>query len=187
VNPNTLKDTKALIERLLKLYASMDNAYAEAMERYGFSCSGCTDNCCNSRFHHHTIIECLCLHEGLKAALPEPREEMLKKAMNHIEGALCPVNSGGLCALYSHRPMICRLHGMPYVFAMPDGRRVKGGGCGRFNGKHELNACDKVIDRTPFYRELAEIERLAREAAGLTGRYKKTTAEILRGFQPSHS
>ncbi|MEZ4577213.1 MAG: hypothetical protein R2861_04100 [Desulfobacterales bacterium] len=32
---------------------------------------------------------------------------------------MCPLNAGGRCILYSYRPMICRLHGIPHELQHP--------------------------------------------------------------------
>lgn len=38
---------------------------------------------------------------------------------------------------------------------------------------------DSRINRTPFYLEIAQIEREVREKLNFTDRYKKTTAEMV--------
>jgi hypothetical protein len=76
--------------------------------------------------------------------------------------------------------MICRLAGIPHFIDKPNSTRVFGPGCDRF----ELNACDNIsvekIDRTPFYRKLAELEI---ETINTQGRRTQslTIAEILAG------
>ena len=66
------KDIEApFIERLKTLYADMDAAYQAAADHYGFHCDGCLDNCCLTRFYHHTHLEYLILRQGF---LSLPRE-----------------------------------------------------------------------------------------------------------------
>ncbi len=178
------------MEKLEGLYAQMDAEYGRLSRLYGLSCEGCDDNCCTQRFNHHTFAEYLFLLEGLKAADPELRDAILIRARVVVESyahelqageifkLMCPVNFNGSCALYKWRPMICRLHGLPHYFIMPDGARKAGGGC------HRINAVEKAtphqgMDRTPFYTALAQIEKDVRERLGYRERFRKTTAQML--------
>jgi len=179
---------KPLMERLASLYASMDGAYARAAAHYGLSCWGCDENCCTQRFFHYTIAEYLYLMEGVKALDEGRRAEALARAKEvtgtyevelregKLRPLMCPLNFGGLCAAYAHRPMICRAHGLPHTFRRPDGRIVEGGGCHRLgeDAKSELR-----IDRTDFYAGLAALEKELRELSGFSGRYRRTTAQML--------
>jgi Fe-S-cluster containining protein len=174
--------------RMRALYAAMDEAYDAVAKHYGFGCEGCEDNCCTQRFHHHTLAEYHYLLEGMKAAEPEPASRILVKAkivldsyrkeieVGEVLPLMCPVNFDGLCGLYGHRPMICRMHGLPHRFRRPDGREERGGGCARFE---EKNATDWTVDRTKEYAELAKIEGEIRKRTLRGGRYRKTTAEML--------
>ena len=179
------------LSRIKDLYSKMDRAYEEVASKYNFSCRGCGENCCTQRFHHHTLAEYLYLSEGLKRAEYELIGRILTRARivvgscmkeAEIGGVLplmCPVNEGGLCALYEWRPMICRMHGLPHSFRKPDGERVYAGGCNMLSAQSK-NPSEKLrVDRTPFYGELAEIEKELRLKLGYRGRYKKTTAEML--------
>lgn len=175
------------MQRIASLYAEMDREYSRiARSAPSFSCSGCTDNCCTQRFYHYTLAEYLYLMEGLKATARERRELIFRRARvvagsyEHEAAAgrtfklNCPVNEDGLCTLYEWRPMICRLHGLPHRFTMPDGSLREGGGCHRFPpGEAE------ALDRTPFYARLAGIEKELRARNDFRGRFKKTTAEML--------
>ena len=57
---------KQYLDRLSEIYRAIDRAYSEALRRYNFSCDGCPDNCCATKFHHHTLVEELYLAEGFK-------------------------------------------------------------------------------------------------------------------------
>jgi hypothetical protein len=114
--------------------------------------------------------------------------------------AMCPLNSDSLCTLYPYRLMICRMHGTRNVLTMPDGRRRVFPGCDRFVrlprpappdaalAREEGNAAPDAgadearptLDRTPFYAELAALERefLTRAAAPLP-RVSLTLAEMI--------
>jgi Fe-S-cluster containining protein len=184
---------KEQVERLGALYARMDMAYGELARGHGLSCEGCADNCCAQRFHHHTLAEYLYLMEGVRGLGPERRDVILRRANVAVESyfheahagemfkLMCPVNFEGLCALYRWRPMICRLHGLPHFFTMPDGSVREGAGCARAAGGEK-----GLLDRTPFYRELADIEKAVRAELGRRERFRKTTAEMLveMSFEP---
>jgi hypothetical protein len=136
----------------------------------GLSCSGCPDNCCTSYFQHHTYVEWAYLWQGLRKLEQARREAFLDRARNYAENAgaqlaqglrprlMCPLNEDGLCGLYGHRLMICRLHGVPNRMVRPDGRVIAFPGC--FKAQELARDRDdlSVLDRTPLYRELATLE-----------------------------
>jgi hypothetical protein len=148
----------------------MDAAYAQTSTVLGLSCSGCPDNCCTSYFQHHTYVEWAYLWQGLRKLEQARREAFLDRARNYAENAgaqlaqglrprlMCPLNEDGLCGLYGHRLMICRLHGVPNRMVRPDGRVIAFPGC--FKAQELARDRDdlSVLDRTPLYRELATLE-----------------------------
>jgi Fe-S-cluster containining protein len=177
------------LSRLAGIYAGMDEAYGRVASHYGFGCQGCQDNCCTQRFQHHTLAEFFYLFEGLRNSDEALAREMLSRAREvvvsyHAEAGtgrvlalMCPANFEGLCRLYEHRPMICRLHGLPHEFRRPDGFTARGGGCLRFQ---QMNPDEALrVDRTEFYRALAMLEGELRGRLGYSRRYGKTTAEML--------
>jgi hypothetical protein len=153
-----------------ELYHDMEAAYDRTAKALDFSCTGCPDNCCDSYFQHHTYTEWAYLWQGLKT-LEEPRlQHISEKAARYVvesEAALargeqpiimCPLNSAGLCSLYSYRLMICRLHGVPATFTRPDGQKLDFPGCFRCQ---EITAAESAVpplDRTQFFRRLVELE-----------------------------
>jgi hypothetical protein len=157
--------------RLADLYARMEAGYDELATRLGLSCSRCTDNCCLSYFQHHTYIEWSYLWLGLKTLDSGHRQAVLERAQNNVSQSqeiraqgqrprlMCPLNEEGLCILYPYRLMICRLHGVPNQVRMPNGQTRQFPGC---QTCQELTAnWDRVplLDRTPLYIELAQLER----------------------------
>ena len=56
-------------------------------------------------------------------------EKMLSQGERPI--VMCPLNDDGLCSLYKHRMMICRLHGVPSSMTRPDGQKMEFPGCFR--------------------------------------------------------
>jgi Fe-S-cluster containining protein len=186
---------KAVLGRLAELYARMDAAYATSAAAIGLSCAGCADNCCESHFRHHTYIEWLDLAAGF-AALPEARrKDILAAAEEWLrihQGALpgmrprvpCPlcISEGGAlsCGLYAHRPMVCRLHGVPNVLKRPDGQQAAFPGCDR--AQDLARTCEPaLLDRTPLLTEMARLEMdlLGRERMAKLPRVDLSIAEML--------
>ena len=181
------------IERLKQIYAAMDRAYQQAADPYGFACDGCRDNCCRTRFHHHTLIEYIFMVEGLNTLTPEKQNEVQSKALavvdeftradgsGEVVRLMCPLNFDELCILYSYRPMICRLHGIPHELHKPGQNPVYGPGCETFDRR--CGHKDYLrFDRTPFYRQVAMLEQEVKQALGFDGKIKMTVAEMILDF-----
>jgi Fe-S-cluster containining protein len=176
------------LERAAAIFRTMDQRYEETAATYGFVCSGCENSCCRTRFYHHTLIEYFYLISGLDSLNSIERAMIHSRALNvnsqwmtHSAPApatLCPLNEAGRCRLYAHRPMICRLHGIPHELHHPIKGRVIGPGCHEFviqcGGKSYI-----PFDRTPLYQELADLEKAFRLETGLRFKMKMTIAEML--------
>lgn len=170
----------------------MDRQYDAAAEYYGFHCKGCEDNCCRTRFHHHTYLEYLYIQTGLNKLARQKKQEVRSRAdavCRIIEksdqkatsvGQMCPLNSDGLCVIYRYRPMICRLHGIPHELRKPGQNIVRGPGCGMF-AVHCSDKSYHKFDRTPIYFAMAKLESELKQAVGLTGKIKLTIAEMIVG------
>jgi Fe-S-cluster containining protein len=184
-----------VLRRLRELYTRMDQAYQASAGAIGLSCAGCADSCCETRFVHHTYIEWLDLAQGF-AALPPGRQQEVRDAaedwLRVHRGALpgtsprvpCPLavaTDGALsCGLYEHRPMVCRLHGVPNFLVRPDGRRAAFPGCDRAQAL--AKTCEPaLLDRTPHLSALArlEMELIGRERMGKLPRVDLSIAEML--------
>jgi Fe-S-cluster containining protein len=183
----------AFFDRLQYIYADMDRKYGIAAQSYGFQCRGCQDNCCLTRFYHHTYLEYLLIHRGfdnldlpdqhaIRAKAEEVRRQTELADNNGVPVQLmCPLNNDGMCTLYHYRPMICRLHGIPHELQKPGQPVVHGPGCGLFDEQCSGKPYYK-FDRTQFYFEIARLENEFKQAAGLTGRIKLTIAEMITEF-----
>ena len=164
-----------LFVRLANLYDKMQTAYAGCATEAGLSCAGCQHNCCTSYFKHHTYIEWLYLWKGLRALPNDQRLFFIAKAQKAVQEAeqtlsfgatptvMCPLNEGGLCVLYKHRLMICRMHGTRNTMSLPSGETRVFSGCLRFTALYPQSSDPTAsgiptLDRTDFYRELASIE-----------------------------
>lgn len=158
---------RALTRRLAALYDKMGQAYAKAAPQ-GFTCEGCTQNCCVSYFQHHTHIEWHYLWEGLNALPEAKRDEYVRRAHENVAltrqalaagevpKVMCPVNEDGRCGLYHHRLMICRMFGVPNLLIGRSGLNKFPGCpvCMDIIGESEPDR----VDRTPLYRELVQLE-----------------------------
>jgi Fe-S-cluster containining protein len=173
-----------------RLLAQMDAAYSRMAKNAGFVCNGCEDNCCLTRFFHHTLMELLYLQSGL-AALPPLQQRRIRdraqaaaRQMDALEQhgrpvrVMCPLNEQGRCALYAYRPMICRLHGIPNALHRPDGRILTGPGCDAYYLQCGPEGRDP-LDRTPLYTAMADLERRLRRRLGFSGKIKLTVAQMI--------
>ncbi|MFH2218243.1 MAG: hypothetical protein ABII68_01110 [Pseudomonadota bacterium] len=190
INQNT---RSLFLKRLAEIYAAMDQKYRDAADHYGFSCTGCDDNCCLTRFYHHTLLEYLYILKGFRRLESKKQTELKNRALDVCQKAeladekglsvrlMCPLNVDGLCLLYKHRPMICRMHGIPHELKSPDGRRVHGPGCDAFS-RQCMEKSDFNFDRTPFYLEMALLEKELKQTAGAMGKVRFTVAQMLLSF-----
>lgn len=180
-----------MIPRLAEIYRRIDRAYAEAVKNVGFSCEGCDGTkCCTVDLRIGTLVEMSYLRHGFNTLSHAEQDEILARCRQIIRAkndapeselyrnSVCALNTDGMCVLYEYRPMICRLHGMPYFFVGPNDSRMEGDGCPRFTKLYKGMDTISKIDRTPFYREMAALEV---EAVRLRGeRTKKlSVAETL--------
>ncbi|MDH3885552.1 MAG: hypothetical protein OET63_15130 [Desulfobacterales bacterium] len=178
------------IDRLKQIYAAMDQTYNTAAGHYGFTCAGCRDNCCRTRFYHHTVIEYTYFIEGLKTLTPLKQEEVKSRATTVVNKTasvddhaasvrlMCPLNYDERCILYPYRPMICRLHGIPHELRKSGQKTIYGPGCETFDRRCGPGAYFE-FDRTPFYLELAKLEQEVKQALGVAGKFKMTVAEMI--------
>jgi Fe-S-cluster containining protein len=173
--------------RLKALYADMDEQYENAASHYGFICRGCDDNCCRTRFYHHTLLEYLYIMEGFKQLSGEMRRKVRKQARrvcnrmaeeNIPFGHMCPLNIKERCILYAHRPMICRLHGIPHELRKPGASARYHQGCKAFHERHKGKSYFE-FDRTPLYIRLSRMEKDFRSDMNMTTKLKLTVAEML--------
>ena len=177
-----------------QLFAGMDNAYEAVAVGLGFNCLGCEDNCCRSLFFHHTLIEYFWLQKGF-ALLSDAQQEQVRRRATRVmvqqaasegqetdEGRrpMCPLNIDDRCELYAHRPMICRLHGIPHKLHRPGGRTLTGPGCDTLYRLSSAKNPDAArLDRTPWYAALAQLERQLRDRIGYGAKMKMTIAQMI--------
>ncbi|QGY40029.1 hypothetical protein GM415_07780 [Pseudodesulfovibrio cashew] len=168
---------KAAFRKLAAIYDKMVAQYGEAADAIGLTCEGCTDNCCLSFFQHHTYVEWAYMWEGLKQLPADRLEEIKARAQDYVDQAqaalargerphiMCPLNideKQGICGLYKHRLMICRMHGVPNLLVKPNGQQVQFPGCYRCQERTEAYEQDgkmaPVVNRTSLYKDLVMLE-----------------------------
>jgi Fe-S-cluster containining protein len=191
----------AALRRLADLYARMDEAYSACAEAIGLSCAACADNCCESMFRHHTHVEWIYLAQGMAALPAERQQEIRMQAETWLRihsGALpgsrprvpCPLAvqgpQGMACGLYEHRPMVCRLHGVPNVLQRPGGQSTAFPGCDRAQQLAKTSE-GSLLDRTPLLSDLARLEMdlMGRDRLARGPRVDLTIAEMLLSPPPS--
>jgi hypothetical protein len=184
-------DIAPYVERLSAVYDEIDREYDETARFYdNFSCAGCEDNCCQTVFYHHTLIENLYLIEGFEGLAHEKKKASVEMASDYLVelsthpfddsdlSLMCPLNVDGLCILFRYRPLICRIHGLPGTLSSMRKGDQHWEGCGRFETRHG-KSISREIDRTPFYTKIASIEGDLRKEMVFVQKYKKTIAEMI--------
>lgn len=180
-----------LIPDLIDLYCRIDRVYGTVADRVGLTCAACDGvRCCTVDLTLHTSVEMHCLKLGYSALEPSLRAEVLQRCRTIIaakdddpwgepyRNAVCALNFDGKCVLYSHRPMICRLAGIPHVIVRPDGNRIESGGCSHYQTHIGPLHPSERIDRTEFYRIMAQFEMATVQETG-TRTVPCTVAETL--------
>ncbi len=179
------------LEKLEQLFVKMDAAYDSAAKQHGFVCNGCEENCCKTLFYHHTFLEFFYLVQGLQKLTVETRQALYKRAQKVVLAQraasavtvfrkMCPLNQNSRCQLYAHRPMICRLHGIPYRLGFGQAQK-EGEGCHDFY--QQAVKTDSVLDRTELYQELALLEKKLRAWINDSSKIRLTIAEMIVAIQ----
>jgi Fe-S-cluster containining protein len=183
-------DVSRHLQTLYEVYEDIDNAYNESARYYQFSCEGCEENCCNTVFYHHTLIEYFAVIDGFDSLPEDVKEEALGRAKEYIKELnkyrgkepllkrFCPLNFDGLCMIYKSRPLICRIHGLPGYFKHPTKGIQHFSGCKRFERLNNSSR-EKLIDRTKFYTQIATLESQLRRDMNYVIRFQKTIAEMI--------
>jgi hypothetical protein len=182
------------LRQLESVYRQMDADYAKTARRYGFECRGCDDNCCLTRFYHHTLVETAGLFAGYLDLPEDQRRQVHQRAHDYdlsmradqsgdeTRRPICPLNMDTMCILYRVRPMICRLHGIPHTMRHPAKGMITGTGCHVFEASH-TNTGGFPLDRTPIYAAMARLEQALRRNAGITAPVRLTVAQMILCFE----
>ncbi|WP_339136326.1 MAG: hypothetical protein WGN25_00350 [Candidatus Electrothrix sp. GW3-4] len=185
-----------LTQEITAIYQAMQEGYDKVISEINLTCESCPDNCCDSYFLHHTYSEWAFLWLGLRQLDKEILNGVIKRAKEYIALSaeplaagrhpqiMCPLNDNGLCTLYQHRLLVCRMHGIPATLTRPDGQSMRFPGCFRcqeiVQEKYEAETDAPAMDRSQLFRQLATLEsRLLAERRHLYPRVKKTIAEMI--------
>lgn len=191
-----------LSKEISEIYQAMQDEYEKIADEISLSCQDCQDNCCDSYFQHHTYSEWAYLWEGLRRLDDAPLDRITQRAKEYVRECaevlaigkrpqfMCPLNEDGLCALYQHRMLVCRMHGTPATLTRPDGKSMRFPGCFRcqeiVSEKYEQETDAPAMDRTLLFRRLAALEsRLMGERRHLYPRVKKTIADMILQGPPA--
>ncbi len=191
-----------LSEELRKIYENMESDYNEVAQSLTFSCDGCSDNCCDSYFLHHTYTEWAYLWRGFRKLDDSRQQELIQRSKQYIVACeeaeskgerpqvMCPLLDDGRCSLYTHRLMVCRTHGVPAAMRRPDGKVLHFPGCFRCQAIVKKNFPDDSqapqVERTPLLQRLVGVEReFIGEKLHLYPRVKLTIAQMLVNGPPS--
>ncbi len=185
-----------LSAELAEIYRAMEAGYDQVARQVGLTCRGCPDNCCDSYFLHHTYSEWAYLWHGLRELDEKQRVRIVERAEKYVEESrsclarqerpqiMCPLNMDGLCGLYKHRMLVCRMHGIPATMTRPDGKSMRFPGCFRcqevVKEKYDHPDDAQAMDRTPLFRKMVAVEsRLLGDKRHLMPRVKLTIAEMI--------
>ncbi len=156
--------------QIAAIYEEIEKQYDVVAAELDFGCAGCPDNCCDSYFLHHTYSEWAYLWQGLLELPAEKRQEFERRSQEYISQSqealgrgerpqiMCPLLDDGLCGLYKHRLLICRLHGVPSSMTRPDGQQLLFPGCFRCQEITGDRADVPRMDRTKLFQQFVQIE-----------------------------
>ena len=181
---------------LAAICSNLEEDYRRVAGQISLRCEGCPDNCCDSWFFHHTYCEWAWLWQGLRQLEAGALERIVSRAEDYLRESqaqlaagrrpqlLCPLNENGLCGLYEHRLLICRMHGVPAVLTRPDGQHLRFPGCFRcqeiVREKYTDEDAAPAMDRTQLFTKLADLEtRLLGGSRQRFPKVKKTIAEMI--------
>ena len=187
--------TEQMVKELEDIYEKLQQEYERVAGVLNFSCTGCPDNCCDSYFLHHTYAEWAHLWLGIRQLEPKRQQVLITRATSYLElceqdlaagqrpQRMCPLNEEGLCALYQHRLLVCRTHGVPATMTRPDGQTLRFPGCFRCQDIVDARYQQEQpphVERTFLLRKLALLENeLLDNKRHLMPKVKITIAEML--------
>lgn len=164
------ENRSSVFRKLAALYHDMETSYAKTAKEIGLSCMQCENNCCTSYFMHHTYVEWAYLWKGINALPEDDRALFLENATSYVKRSrtdlangtrphsMCPLNKDGLCGLYTHRLMICRMHGVPNKLTAPNGASKIFPGCWKSQELILSIPHPPILDRTSLYLRLVKLE-----------------------------
>ncbi len=140
-----------LLEKVDSLCAKIHTICGDAI-----TCREGCDGCCR----HFSVFPVEAVFIALAVGrLPEERQRFFRSRVESLkDGDICPLLLDGSCAVYDHRPIICRTHGLPILIR--EGEKVRVDFCPKnFRRTETLNG-DTVIDLDRLNQTLAAINQV---------------------------
>jgi len=140
-----------LLEKVDSLCAKIHTICGDAI-----TCREGCDGCC--RHFSVFLVEAVSIALAV-GRLPEERQRFLRSRVESLkDGDICPLLLDGSCAIYDHRPIICRTHGLPILIR--EGEEVRVDFCPKnFRRTETLNGYT-VIDLDRLNQTLAAINQV---------------------------
>lgn len=114
---DTLQNYRQLLARVDALCLEISNILQGQI-----TCSEGCSSCCTSI----TLfpVEAAALRAAMDLLPVEEADSIRRHVAAHAEGERCPLLSHHRCLLYDARPIICRTHGLPVMFAEENEKKV---------------------------------------------------------------
>jgi len=131
------KSTRHLIRQYYHLQEKIDRESERLLHNHGsiISCKPGCSSCC--KLSSVLAIEAIILQRAFYA-LSKQLQEQIKA---NISDEFCPLLVNNRCALYQHRPLICRTHGLPIGYIDEEVHAI------------EISACDLNFPPTYAFTE----------------------------------
>jgi hypothetical protein len=170
------------LARYHELAAKVDAFFTRVLSRHGeeMRCgSGCSD-CCRARLTV-TGVEAAAIREGLEALEDEARERLGEQVIAGDPSACAALQGDGRCAIYEHRPLVCRSHGLPIRLSARRALPVIDACPKNFASGGPASADpDCVLDQTTLSTLLHAVDKSHAEETGRAAGERVSLAEILR-------
>ncbi len=157
--------------------ARADAFFAQVMEACAdqLACApGCVD-CCQQDLEV-LAAEAVAILEGLDRAPAEVVQALAARE----PGAGCVLLLDGRCAVYEHRPMICRTHGLPIRYEDPDHPGVAEISCCALNFTTADPPGGAVLNGTLLLTGLSVADSLVRQQLGAAEALRLPISRLLR-------
>ena len=140
------------------------DAFYSAVEARALGQLRCRPGCAACCQQDLTVVplEALAVLEGLEGLDASARRGLGERAAT--AGPPCVFLVDGRCAVYAHRPLVCRSHGLPILERDEDGERVS---CCELNFAGEDLPAETVLDGTRLSTTLGLADTLLRRDLGL--------------------
>ncbi len=123
-------------------------------------------------------VEAEAVARALAGLVPGVRQQAVLRAAR-VEN-LCPLLDQGLCLIYPSRPFICRTHGLPVGYVLPEEEAVEVSACPENFDDGYPFGIDELLLLDGWNGALAELNDEFCRATGRPARGRVAIADILR-------